>query len=150
MSEFGKTLFGGSRFIFWALAPFLLLFAVGFPFWMAEWTLASIAAAVVFESLMLLLLPALYDPQRFRWAARAVAALVFCVTLAYFVAQLYARRQPPLQADGQAQPSLDNAMTALITFGLPCLWFSVFGRWRLSRKESSKRASKLDALNLDI
>ncbi|MDX6693304.1 MAG: hypothetical protein QOF02_907, partial [Blastocatellia bacterium] len=31
MSEFGKTLFSGSRFIFWSLAPVLLLFAAGLP-----------------------------------------------------------------------------------------------------------------------
>ena len=28
MSSFGQTLFGGSRFVRWALTPFVLLFAI--------------------------------------------------------------------------------------------------------------------------
>ena len=31
MSAFGETLFSGSRFIQWALSPFILIFAVNLP-----------------------------------------------------------------------------------------------------------------------
>lgn len=149
MSQFGKTLFGGSRFIFWSLAPFLLLFALGLPFWITQWTLKTLAFVVVLESLMLLLLPALYAPQRFHWAVRMITALVFCLCLAYAISEIWFS-ESPVKTDGQAQASAENAVTTLTTLGLPCLWFAVFGRWRLSHKKRSAVARKIKIPRIDI
>jgi hypothetical protein len=149
MSEFGKTLFSGSRFIFWSLAPVLLLFAVGLPFWIRARTLKSLALMLVLEAATLLLLLVLYDPQRFNWAARLTTALVFCLCLAFFISELWLSHQPRLKTGGGTDYSLETPLTALTSLGLPCLWYAVFGRWRLTRKKRAAVA-KIDALRIDI
>jgi hypothetical protein len=151
MSEVGKTLFSGSRFIFWSLAPVALLFALGMPFWIAAWTLKSLTVLLVIESSTLLLIPVLYDPQRFNWAARLMTALVFCLCLAYFVSELWLSHQLRLRTGSSAESSIRNPLTALTSIGLPCLWYAVLGRWRPSRrKRSAATAAKLEILGIDI
>jgi len=54
----------GSRFIFWALAPFLILFAVIMPLTTEHWDAVQIVLVVVMDAAALLLVLGLYDPRR--------------------------------------------------------------------------------------
>ena len=151
MSKFGKTLFGGSRFIFWSLAPVLILCVVGLPFFITRWTATAFLVVALVEALLLAFLLALFDPWRFKWAVRCVTAVVFCACLAYAVDALFF-------AGGSADaPSQKSAFTALITGGLPCLWYTVFGRFsrkveheQTVKSGEPKASEKLDAIDFDI
>ncbi|HEY0405793.1 MAG TPA: hypothetical protein VGC89_08690 [Pyrinomonadaceae bacterium] len=150
MSYFGKTLFSGSRFIFWTLAPALLLLAAGLPFWITAWTLKNVAVLLVLESSTLLLIPVLHDPHRFNWAARLMTALIFCLCLAYAVSELWLNYQMRLSTGSGAASSIETPLSALTTIGLPCLWYAALGRWRPSNKKRSAIAAKIETLSIDI
>lgn len=151
MSKFGKTLFGGSRFIFWSLAPVLALCVVGLPFLITRWTARAFLVVALVDALLLTFLLALFDPRRFRWAVRCVTAVVFCACLACAVDALFF-------AGGSADaPSQKNAFTALITIGLPCFWYALFGRFSRKAEHGQtvkggepKASEKLDAIDFDI
>lgn len=150
MSQFGKTLFGGSRFIFWSLAPVLALCAAALPFFFTRWTLAAFLVVLPVEALLVAFILALFDPWRFKWAARCVTAIVFCACLAYALDAVFF-------GDAPGAPSSKKAVTAFIAVGLPCLWYTVLGRF--SRKVEHEHAvksgepkasDKLDAIDFDI
>ena len=149
MSRFGKTLFGGSRFIFWSLAPVLALCAVALPLFITRWTGTAFLMVSLSEVLLLALILALFDPRRFNWAARCVTAIVFCGCLAYAVDAIF------FAGDSADAPSPKNAVTALITIGLPCLWYTLLGRFSRQVEHGVKSSEpgasdKLDAIDLDI
>jgi hypothetical protein len=104
---------------------------------------------IVLELATLSLIPVLYDPQRFNWAARLTTALVFCLCFAFFISELWLSHQPRLKTGGGADSSLETPLTALTTLGLPCLWYAVFGRWKLTRRKRAA-AAKIDTLRIDI
>lgn len=142
MSRFGETLFGGSRFIFWSLAPVLAACAVGMPLLVAEWTAAYVVFVVLAEVLLVSLILALYDPRRFRWAARCVTGVVFCAYLLYLVDGAFA------EGSSSVKP-----LMGFIAIGLPCLWYTIFGRF--SRRPEGPRegerelSEKVDATDLN-
>lgn len=86
---FGETVFSGSRFIFWCLAPVLVLCRVGLPFLLSDWSAERIAFCVAWSSGCLLMVLALYDIRRFWWAARIVTAIIFIVYSIYFIDQIF-------------------------------------------------------------
>lgn len=88
MSKFGEVLFSGSRFIFWALSPFLLLFAVVMPLMMDSWSAASIVLVSALDASALLLVLMLFDSKRFWWAGRGVTGIVFLAFLAYLADEI--------------------------------------------------------------
>jgi hypothetical protein len=151
MSQFGKTLFGGSRFIFWSLAPVLALCGVGLPFFITRWTATAFLVVASVEVLLVAFILALFDPRRFKWAVRCVTAVVFCACLAYaFDAFFFA-------GDSADTPSQKNAFMAFIAVGLPCLWYTLFGRFtrkveheQTVKSGEPKASEKLDAIDFDI
>jgi hypothetical protein len=151
MSRFGKTLFGGGRFIFWSLAPVLAFCAVVVPFLVASWTVVTFLVISLIEALLLTLILGLFDPRRFKWATRCVTGIVFCLFLVYAVDEIFA----DFKGSGGSGSSALKAVTGLIAVGLPCLWYTLLGRF--SRKAEDKTgdggpgpSDKLDAIDLDL
>jgi hypothetical protein len=102
MSKFGETLFGGSRFIFRALAPLLLFCGAVLPFLVAEWGASRVIFVALAEAFILSLTLALYDPLRFGWAVRCVTGVVFCAYLSYAVDEVFLSGKGP---GGRSGPS---------------------------------------------
>ncbi len=128
MGAFGETLFGGSRFIRWALSPFVLLFALVMPLLIEEWTLTRVAVVGAVEVGCLALVAGLWLPGRAgRGALRLAAALVFLAYAAY-VTDEFLLTDPrfglPRHQTG-AEPW--NALLGFLVIGLPSLWYALRG-----------------------
>jgi len=121
-----KVLFGGSRFIFWMLAPILVLFAFSFPFLSVEWSPMVVALVVVLDAIALLLAVGLYNPQRNEWALRMITRLVFTAYLAYVVVEVRSGK-PLLLTGSHGEESLRNALLGLLLIGWPCIKFTLSG-----------------------
>lgn len=156
MSKFGKTLFGGSRFIFWALAPVLLFCGVSLPFLVAEWTASRVIFVSLAEALLFSLVLGLYDPLRFRWASRCVTGVVFCAYLAYAVDVVFLSGESAAGNPGASSASsLRSSVAGFVAIGLPCLWYTIFGRFSLRGEGQdsgggSEASDKADAIDLDL
>ena len=156
MSKFGKTLFGGSRFIFRALAPVLLTCAGVLPFLITEWTPWRVFVVSLVEALLLTCVLGLYDPLRFRWAMRCVTGVVCCAYLAYAIDQLFLSSESAGGVSGgRSATSSQNAVAGFIAIGLPCLWYTIFGRFTLRDKGHNQEGGpeakeKVDAIDLNI
>jgi hypothetical protein len=138
MSRFGKTLFSGSRFIFWSLAPILALSGVLLPFLVAEWTVSSFFFVVLIEASLVALILGLFNPLRFRWATRCVTGVVFCLYLYYAIEEVFLSGKGLKSGFGsRAEASPLNAILGFIVIGLPCLWYTLFGRFSLKRADRS-------------
>ena len=154
MSRFGKTIFGGSRFIFWSTAPVLLLCAAVLPLLVNEWDTARVLFVAAVEALLLLLTLALYDPRRFAWATRCVTGIVFCAYLAYAVDELFLSGKPfEIVAGSRSAATPRNALMGFVVIGLPCLWYTLFGRFSPRggggpRGGGTGQRDKLDAADL--
>ena|SRR2546430_6590438 len=138
MSRFGQTLFSGSRFTFWSLAPILALSAVLLPFLAGKWTVSSFFFVVPIEALFVALILALFNPQRFWWATRSVTGIVFCLYLDYAIEEVFLSGKGwEVGFGSRAEASPLNAILGFIVIGLPCLWYTLFGRFSLKRADRS-------------
>ncbi len=127
MARFGQVLFSGSRFIFWALSPFLLFLVIVVTVSQHSWTPQSIAIVAGLDLCAILLTFALYDPKRFRWAGRAAAGIVFIAYCLYLLDRgLAGKKWVPTR---RSEESPWNSLAGLIVIGLPCLRFLVLGRF---------------------
>lgn len=78
------------------------------------------------ELLALLLLLGLFNSERFWWCWRAVGALVFLGFAAYLVSTALAG---VWFGDGRrSSATAVNAAIGLLLFGLPGLWYAIYGR----------------------
>lgn len=132
MSAFGQTLFGGSRFVRWALSPFVLLFAVVMPFLVEKWTLKLGGMIAGMEFLCLALLAGFWLPARIgRWAFRSLAGAVFLIYAGYLIDQFFISDAPFRLVESRAETSPRNALLGFVIIGLPALWYALFGRFTL-------------------
>ena len=139
MANFGETLFGGSPFVRWTLTPFVFLFAVLMPFLIPSWTPAAVAVTVGIEIMCLALLAGFWLPARIRhWALRVLAGLVFLAYFAYLIHGFFFSEAPFKLVEARSNASPRNALLGFALIGLPCLWFSLFGRFTL--RAESRRA----------
>ena len=134
VNQFGKTLFSGSRFIFWSLSPCLVLFAIVMPLSITEWNVARIILVTVMDVAALLLVIGLYNTKKFWWALRVVTAIVFCGYLMLLIDEL-------LHGDTTINRLLrgDSPVEVIKTFigvGIPCILYTLLGRF--SRREATK------------
>ena len=137
MSKFGETLFGGSRFVRWSLTPFILLFLITIPLIVDQWTWQRIRMMAGIELIPLALLAGFWLPARYgRWAFRIVTSLVFLAYTSYLVDQVFFSDTPFSLTGDRAEVSPRNSVFGFITIGLPCLWYSLFGRFALQRSKS--------------
>lgn len=138
---FGDHLFGGSRFIFWSLAPFLLGFAV-FVIWMVDtWTPAVIVLVVVLDIPILFLVLGLYDPVRFRWALRVTTGMVFMLYSWYLVDMWVLSDKEFKFFVSRSEASPMTSLLGFIIIGIPSLIFTLKGRFRW--KSSNRGLSQL-------
>jgi hypothetical protein len=132
MANFGETLFGGSPFVRWALSPFLVLFAVLMPFLIPGWTPTRVAITVGIEFMCLALLAGFWLPAKFgHWAFRILTGLVFLGYLTYLIDQFFVSEAPFKLVQARSEASPQNALLGFMVVGLPCLWYSIFGRFKL-------------------
>jgi hypothetical protein len=132
--RFGEVAFSGSRFIFWCVAPILLVAAVGLPLTIRDWTPFNVmftTAWIVGCSAAVL---AIHDAGRFPWAARTVTGIIFTAFLLYAVDAVL-RSNEPLAPTKRSEASPWNALRGLIAIGLPALWYTLHGRFSLRRDD---------------
>jgi hypothetical protein len=130
---FGDHLFSDSRFIRWTLIPVLLLFAVSMPFLIPEWTAGRVILTVATSLVSLLLALGLFSPERFRWAFRGVTALVFLGYAAFMIDEFFFSGHPILFPVQPGEPNPIRSLLGFIVIGMPCLWYTLLGRFRLRR-----------------
>ncbi len=63
MSIYGQTVFSGSSFIFWSVAPVMVVTGAIFPFALDDWNVTKIILTIAFEFAIVFLVLALYDPR---------------------------------------------------------------------------------------
>jgi len=131
----------GNRILFWVLAPFVAFVAFLLPLSVDVWTFARVGLSVAWVGLCGLVLLTLRDPVRFRWAARSLTGLVFSTYAAYLVSTLAGSASPFAFAGWRDPPSLGGAIVGFLIVGLPCLWYTVLGRWSVSREDTWTKPS---------
>ena len=132
MSNFGETLFGGSRFIRWSLSSFVLLFAAIMPLLIEKWTPIGIVIMVGTEFMCIALLAGFWLPARFgRWAFRGLASMVFISYSVYLIHEFFFTDTPFRVFESRGEASPRNALLGFIIIGLPSLWYALFGRFSL-------------------
>jgi len=129
MSDFGKKLFGGSRFIFWTLAPVLILFAVGMPCLLTDWEPIKVTLTFTLALTALLLALGLWNPIRFRWVLRSVTGIVFLIFVAYFIEEAFFNKDSFGVPGSRSESNPLNAFFGLLFIGLPCLVYTIFGQF---------------------
>jgi hypothetical protein len=122
MGAFGETLFSGSRFIRWALSPFILIFAVSMPLLVENWNAKTTVMIAGLELVCIALLAGFWLPARWGlWAFRLLAAMVFLAYAAYVIDMMFlTKTSPPYQA-----------LIGFLVIGVPSLWFALKGRFSL-------------------
>lgn len=115
-----------TRFMFWALAPFLAATLVILPIAVRPPGAVGWIAFVAFWLMCLFALVGLWNPQRFKWCWRAVGGIVFAGYVSYLVSTIVAGEW---FGDGRRSSSTAlNALMGLIFFGYPGFMYAVFGR----------------------
>jgi hypothetical protein len=125
--EVGDVLFSGSRFLFWTLAPVLLLFIVLTALFHPQWSVESATIIGGLDGLAILMISALYNPKRFHWAGRATTGLVFLAFLAYLIDEIASGDS--WHFGPRSEPSPLNALMGLLLIGMPCLRYTLLGRF---------------------
>ena len=136
MSHFGKTLFSGSRFLFWALAPVLTLFAIVLPLSIVKWTVVRAILVIAVDAAAILLVIGLYNTKRFWWALRGVTAIVFFASLAQLIDDL-------IHANFTLAGLLtvDSPVGIIRTFlqiGIPCFLYALIGKFSHKKAGSGR------------
>ncbi len=133
MSVYGDVLFGGSRFVKWALSPFLLLTLVALPFCNSEWTLQSTLMISALELPGLLILIGLWTQKSTSIVLfRIVTFIIFLFCLWYFIDQTFLTGKPFIISTRRSDSNPWNSLMALIFIGGPCFMFSALGRFTLT------------------
>ena len=129
VSAFGETLFSGSRFVRWALSPFVLIFAVSMPLLVENWTVKTTIMIAGMEVVCIALLAGFWLPARWGlWAFRLLAALVFLAYAAYVIDMMFlTKTSPPYQA-----------LIGFLVIGVPSFWFALKGRFSLRAPPSQE------------
>ena len=132
MSNFGRTLFGGSAFIRRTLTPFVLIFAVFLPLLIDAWTPARVLFMAGIEFICALLLGGLWLPSQYsRWAFRILAGMVFLAYVAYAVHEFFFTHKAFRISGSRAEDTPYNSLLGLTIIGLPSLCYALFGRFTL-------------------
>ena len=116
-----KTLFSGSRFIFWALAPLLLLCAVVLTSFASHKSFLQSAGVAAIDLFILLLVIGLYNPRQNEWALRSVTGIVFLLYVGYWTEEIREGRWVP--DSGRGIESVLAATLGVLVIGYPCLRF---------------------------
>jgi len=124
-----KTL---NRVLFWVLVvPLVLIGAAVVPLAVEPRTPGAIAAAAAWVIFWLLMLLVVYDQRRFWLATRVFTALMFIGFSSVLVREVFF-----------GGSSLTTAIWHFISLGLPCLWFTLWGRETFRKKEPASADPK--------
>jgi hypothetical protein len=74
-----------------------------------------------------LMLLGLWNPVRFSWAWRGVGGMVFLAYAAYIIGTAAERKWHLPERRGES--NFWNAIMGMIAFGLPGVWWALFGRF---------------------
>jgi hypothetical protein len=111
-------------FFFWTLSPFLLIFVVLMPLLVQKRDPPAVLVLIGVETTAILMLLGLFDPHRFWWAWRGVGGAVFLAYAVYIVLMVMEGRWHVPH-----ERNLVYAILGLIAFGIPGLWWALFGRF---------------------
>lgn len=139
MRGVGKALFGGSRFVRWTVVPMVILCGLVLPLLEEHWTLERAWKLGLVECCLVLLVLAVGWPDRFRWAGRVLAGVLFTVNALALVSDL---RDVPAGVSW-TDTNAWNTARAMLILGLPSLWYAVRGRFGFGQTEEPRRAPKL-------
>lgn len=126
MSEFGKTLFGGSRFIFWVLAPALIGFVLIMTFTTTNWDITRIILTLALNMTAISLLIGLWNPTRFQWVLRLTTAMVFIFGSAYLIDEIFFAKQ-----------AVWGSLQFMAEIGIPCLAYTLLRKFTFRNKGNS-------------
>ena len=133
LPKFGEVLFSGSRFIFWALTPFLVLFIIVTTVMVEDWRSLGALLVLGLDVTAALLILALYNKLRFWWASRVVAAIVFLAYLGFGFDEV--RSGKPWIARSGSDTSPLEALLGLVFIGVPSFTYAAFGRFGIRKKD---------------
>jgi len=137
MSLFGKTLFAGSRFVFWSLAPAILLSLIGFTCLLGK---RDVVALLVLSALWvtgLSLILGMANPIRFGWAFRVFSTMIFLTYVCYLVSEVREKGWRLNWYHSRGDADTLNALIGMLTIGAPALVYAVFGRFNLRKRRPS-------------
>ena len=120
-----EVLFTGSRFVFWALAPILLLFALILTVLVDKWTTPTIVGMGGLDLCVVMLVATIYDPRRFHILGRILSVFVFAACVLLLGHEITSGK--PWRLKGDDGPSFALMVTVFV--GLPCLWYALAGRF---------------------
>ena len=109
----------------------MLFGAVIVPLAISEWTSTRIAFAVVWVAFWILATFAVYDVRRFWWATRSVTGVIFASYAGYLIYEWFFSNDPFVLSQSRAEASPRNALFGFFLVGLPCLYYTLFGRTTL-------------------
>ena len=131
--SFGDTAFNGSKFIFWSLTPLLFICGVGLPLLITEWNPTIVIVISALSTCCLLAIPALYNAKKFWWAARGVTGIIFLAYLAYLIYEVLLSGES-FEITRHSEASPYSSILGFMIIGLPCLWYTLFGRFTFKPK----------------
>jgi hypothetical protein len=138
MTNFGKTLFSGSRFMFWALAPFIMIFLIMMtiiiPVVNSKLNCIQIVLFAFFWITGISLILGLFNSERYSWAFRIVTAMIFLLFLGYTVYELWEHEGILPLPKARSEDCPINALLGLIIVGIPSLAYTIFGRFTFRQK----------------
>lgn len=119
------------RLIFWLVAPLAVVAAVSLPMFVTSRAPQALATITAIDAGLLLLLLALWDPNRFLWAGRALAAMIFVAYMGYLVWAVFWPRRDQEKPGRRFRNSVVPAAGGLLLVGWPALMFALYGRFTL-------------------
>jgi len=110
---------------------------VALPLASQAFTTKTVLFLIGIELLGLFLLVGLWSKGRLQNIAfRAVAGSVVAAYAAYLIYELCFSGKPFTLDGARSEASPKNAILGFLVIGLPCLWFTLFGRFTFSRKQT--------------
>lgn len=126
----------GPSWMFWALAPFLVLCFL-FPLLIDQWAPVTVITVAGMEVLLVLVFLGFLNPVVFHWAWRGVGGLIFTLFAAYLVTAVVQSVGSPVLGRSGGPITVLSATMGMLVFGLPGLWFALFGRLTLRRTDDA-------------
>lgn len=135
MSNFGQTLFGASPLIRWTIGPCIALFLITMTVIVPDWNVRTVSMIVAFYVLGVPMILGLFIPRLGRIVFRIVTGLVFVGYLLYLFMELRDHNWHFVRPRSRGDANPVNALFGLLVIGLPCLIYTVLGRFTLRREE---------------
>lgn len=121
----------------------MLVLSAGVPLLLEDWTPTKVIVAAGWSAGCVLAVPAIYDARRFWWAARALTAIIFACYLSYLISEALlsgASFTPTRRSEASAY----NSVIGFVVIGLPALWYTLFGRFTLRKRDEQDASPSRD------